>query len=144
MKITESKLNQLISECISKRLNTKSGKRVMNSIIKESFEYNPFHQYESNDDVDGRESDEKHEDSKQSSLRKNVIRFFKNPGVDHAYYAYKLYGIKQEKGKDTNDMKNARSKFEKCLNGEPNENGYPYSFSSSEINYLQSLISNQK
>ena len=38
-------------------------------------------------------------------------------------------------------MKNARKKFADCVNHEKNENGYPYSFSSDELNTLKGMIS---
>lgn len=122
----------------------KALKEHIKKLVRESI-YEMGGQFESSnegDDVDNRESDEKSENQKQRQSRKSVISYFKKKGVNHAPFAYKLYGVEQEEGKDTNDMKNARSKFEKCLNGEPNENGYPYSFSSAEINRLISMASN--
>ena len=38
-------------------------------------------------------------------------------------------------------MKNARKKFADCVNHEKNENGYPYSFDSDELNTLKGMIS---
>jgi hypothetical protein len=61
--------------------------------------------------------------------------------VNNAPYAYSLYNVKPEKGRDTNDMKNARKKFADNLNHETNENGYPYSFDSNELNKLKNMIS---
>ena len=51
------------------------------------------------------------------------------------------YGVEPKEGQDTNDMKNARKKFADCVNHEKNENGYPYSFSSNELNTLKGMIS---
>ena len=81
------------------------------------------------------------ETKEDSETRDSIESFFKQDGVDCADYAYKLYNVKSVVGKDTNDMKNARSKFAKCLNHEKNEAGYPYSFTSAELNTLKGMIS---
>lgn len=73
--------------------------------------------------------------------RDSIEAFFKHPGVNCAAYAYKLYGVNRVEGEDTDDMKNARSKFMKCLNHEKNDAGYEYSFSSNELNHLANIIS---
>ena len=86
----------------------------------------------------------KSEKGEDKHRRGQVEGYFSNPGVDVAQYAYRLYGIEPKKGEDTNDMKNARSKFMKCLNHETNETGYPYSFTTAEVNRLYSIISNNQ
>ena len=93
---------------------------------------------------DERLSDMNNESEEESELRDSIESFFKQAGVNCAAYAYKLYGVKAEKGEDTDDMKNARSKFAKCLNHEKNEAGYPYSFTSAELNTLKGMISSNQ
>lgn len=103
--------------------------------------------YGKNDDVykrDGRLSDMSNENDEDSELRDSIESFFKQPGVNCAAYAYKLYGVKASEGEDTDEMKNARSKFAKCLNHEKNEAGYPYSFTSAELNTLKGMISSNQ
>ena len=90
---------------------------------------------------DDRKADYKTETAKEKERRNQVEEFFKNPSIDSAQFAYRLYNVEAKKGNDTNEMKNARSRFMKCLYHEKNESGYPYSFTSSEINELQSFIS---
>ena len=91
-------------------------------------------------------SDQNNENDKEEMLRSSVEKFFKSNNtvgrkVDIAGYAYQLDGIKPSKGEDSNEMKNSRSLFMKKLNHEPNDQGYPYSFSTAEINRLASMIS---
>ena len=103
--------------------------------------------YGKNDDVykrDERLSDMSNENDEDSELRDSIESFFKQPGVNCAAYAYKLYGVKASEGEDTDEMKNARSKFAKCLNHEKNEAGYPYSFTSAELNTLKGMISSNQ
>lgn len=90
---------------------------------------------------DERKADYKTETAKEKERRNQVEEFFRNPGVNIAQYAYRLYTVEVKEGNDTNEMKNARSRFMKCLNHEKNESGYPYSFTSAEINELYSIIS---
>ena len=84
------------------------------------------------------------ETQSEKIVRNQVEEFFKQPGVDNAPYAYKLYNVIPKKGKDTNDMKNARKKFADNVNHAKNQNGYAYTFTSAEINRLQSMISNSE
>lgn len=142
MKISESQLKKIIGE------NAKTH-------IREFIESGGFSAFEANDDEKDRNtrqetkplhnpngvSDQNNETKEQQEKRAQVESYFKKDGVDIAPYAYKLYGVEHSSGNDTNEMKNARSKFMKCLNHEPNTNGYPYSFASDEINSLQSYIS---
>lgn len=91
-------------------------------------------------------SDQNNEDEREQQLRSSVEKFFKSPNtvgrkIDIAGYAYQLDGIKPTDGEDSNEMKNSRSLFMKKLNHEPNDQGYPYSFSTAEINRLASIIS---
>lgn len=136
MIISEKKLHKIISECISTYMSKKS--------IRESFDnfdMNIPYEAKKKDSDDGREADFRDEDGNEQEKRSQVESFFKKDGVDIAPYAYRLYGVEVADGEDTNDMKNARGKFMKCLNHEENSAGYPYSFTSAEINKLSSLIS---
>ena len=121
--MNETKLNNLIYKMVTESLDALSG-------------YN----FES---IDSNNNDEQNDDSKKRNNRRRqqIEAFFKQPGVNPAAYAYRLYRIKPVEGDDTNDMKNARSKFMKCLNHEKNQDGYEYAFDSSEVNTLFSMIS---
>ena len=125
-------------------LNESEFRHMIRKIVKESLEnYGDFSQFETKDSdgEDGRLSDMNTENDEDAEVRDSIEKFFKQPGVNNAPYAYSLYGVDAEEGKDTNDMKNARKKFADCVNHEKNENGYPYSFNSSELNRLKGMIS---
>ena len=163
MKITESQLKNIIAESTKRALSEYMLKNRIKGIVRETLEsFGDFSQFEASDEDDEKDDDEgtserkpinnpngvsdmNNETKDEHQLRNEAEAYFDNEkdgrGVDIAPYAYKLYGVEDAKGKDTNDMKNARSKFMKCLNHEPNENGYPYSFTSAEINRLNSFIS---
>lgn len=132
--ITEQEFKNILKEKIKKTLVNKY------SIMENYFggELNNF------EGQDKRKADEKTETSKEKERRNQVESYFKNPGVNIAQYAYKLNNIEPKEGEDTNEMKNARSLFMKCLNHENNESGYPYSFTSAEINTLYSIISSNQ
>ena len=124
-------------------------KAAIKQIVRESLEnYGAFNTYEEDnkedDGKDGRRADMNSENEKEEKLRSEVESYFKQPGVDCAYYAYRLANVDPKEGSDTNEMKNARSLFMKKLNHEDNESGYPYSFDSSEVNRLHSLISSDQ
>ena len=132
--INENTLKNIITEQVKKYL-------------AEGFFGNESFTYEENDKNkknDGRLSDMNDESEEDSETRDSIESFFKQPGVNCAAYAYSLYGIKPSEGEDTDEMKNARSKFAKCLNHEKNEAGYPYSFDSSELNTLKGMISSNQ
>jgi len=100
--------------------------------------------FSDDDDKDSNEKDsEKNDDDEEEDTTgvNQIEKFFKKPGVDNAPYAYELFDVRPEKGKDTNAMKNARRKFSAKKNHELNDNGYPYSFTPSEKNELQNMIS---
>ena len=84
------------------------------------------------------------ESEEEQETRDSIEAFFKQDGVNSAAYAYSLYNVKAVEGEDTDEMKNARSKFAKCLNHEKNEAGYPYSFTSAELNTLKGMISSNQ
>ena len=64
--------------------------------------------------------------------RGHVITMLKNPGLDNAPFAYRLWPNK--------DKANARSQFYKCRDGEKNDNGDVYSFTDKEIVRLYSML----
>ena len=139
-------------------------KRYIKNLVSESLQsLGSSYQFESDDDDNdsGKDvekkplknpngvSDQNNETEEEQQLRSSVEKFFKSTNkvgrtVDVAGYAYQLDGIKPKTGEDTNDMKNSRSLFMKKLNHEPNEQGYPYSFSTDEVNRLASLISSNE
>lgn len=127
--INESQLRNIIAE------------QVKAYLVEEFFGNENFY---SEAEDDERLSDMNNESEEESELRDSIESFFKQPGVNCAAYAYNLYGVKASKGEDTDEMKNARSKFAKCLNHEKNEAGYPYSFDSSELNTLKGMISSNQ
>jgi hypothetical protein len=128
MLLKENELIEIVRECVIRTLKE--------SNIKSTS------QKDSKDDEDARLSDMNTETGKESETRSSIESYFKLPGVNNAPYAYKLYGVTPEKGKDTNKMKNARKKFSDNLRHIKNDNGYDYAFSSDELNKLKNMISN--
>jgi len=124
-------------------LNEEQVSSLIYRMVRESLEAMPsnFNFEEDNKDYDNNGNDEKKRGDK---YRQEVEAFFKQPGVNPAQYAYDLYGVKPVEGDDTNDMKNARSKFMKCLNHETNQDGYEYAFNSEEINKLKLMMSSNQ
>lgn len=127
--INESQLKNIISEYVKRYL-------------KEGFFGND--NFYSESEEDGRLSDMESESKEEKETRDSIEAFFKQDGVNTAAYAYNLYNVKAVEGEDTDEMKNARSKFAKCLNHEKNEAGYPYSFTSAELNTLKGMISSNQ
>ena len=142
MKLNEKQLKNIIAESIKTRIAEEHIKRTIKQIVRESLEnMGGFSQFESSDEEDGRLSDMNTETDNEAETRDSIENFFKQPGVNNAPYAYKLYGVEAKEGQDTNDMKNARKKFADSVIHEKNENGYPYSFDSDELNTLKGMIS---
>ena len=144
MTLNQEQLTNIIKESINDFIAEQELKYHIKSLVRESLEnFGGFSQYETrdNDGEDGRLSDMNTEGENDAETRDSIEKFFKQPGVNNAPYAYKLYGVDAEEGRDTNDMKNARKKFADCVNHEKNENGYPYSFDSDELNTLKGMIS---
>ena len=148
MTLNQEQLTSIIKESINNFIAEQKLKNHIKSLVRESLEnLGDFTQYEAQKDEtkdgkeDGRLSDMNTATNAQAETRDSIEAFFKQPGVNNAPYAYKLYGVEAKEGRDTNDMKNARKKFADCVNHEKNENGYPYSFSSSELNVLKGMIS---
>lgn len=127
--INESQLKNIISEHVKRYL-------------KEEFFGND--NFYSESEEDGRLSDMESESDEEKETRDSIEAFFKQDGVNTAAYAYNLYNVKAVEGEDTDEMKNARSKFAKCLNHDKNEAGYPYSFTSAELNTLKGMISSNQ
>ena len=149
MVLNESKLKNIIRESIETYLFEEQLKIEIKKMVRESLEsLGAMSQYESEDseyseynEDDERLSDMNNETDDEKETRDSIEAFFKQPGVNNAPYAYSLYGVDAKEGEDTNEMKNARKKFADCLNHEKNENGYPYSFSSEQLNHLKGMIS---
>lgn len=149
MVLNENKLKNIIRESIETYLFEEQLKNEIKNIVRESLEnFGGMAQFESEDseysehnEDDERLSDMNTESDDEKETRDSIEAFFKQPGVNNAPYAYSLYGVDAKEGQDTNEMKNARKKFADCLNHEKNENGYPYSFSSEQLNHLKGMIS---
>lgn len=149
MVLNESKLKNIIRESIETYLFEEQLKIEIKKMVRESLEsLGAMSQYESEDseyseynEDDERLSDMNTETDDEKETRDSIEAFFKQPGVNNAPYAYSLYDVDAKEGEDTNEMKNARKKFADCLNHEKNENGYPYSFSSEQLNHLKGMIS---
>lgn len=148
MVLNEKIIKDVIRESIETYLFEEQLKNEIKALVRESLDrYGDFSQFESSEEPkndnneDERLSDMNTETEDEKETRDSIEAFFKQPGVNNAPYAYELYGVEAKEGQDTNDMKNARKKFSDCLNHEKNENGYPYSFDSDELNHLKGMIS---
>ena len=122
--LTESRLNQIISESIKR------------AILKEGFFDSFPSMYEKEEKKDDDSSKEKGENKASAKRRERVISRLKSDGVDVAQYAYRLWPDKDEDS--------ARSYFYKCLDGKTNDTGDIYKFTSDEINRLYSMLSNDE
>ena len=122
--LTESRLNQIISESIKR------------AILKEGFFGSFPSMYEKEEKKDDDSSKEKEGNKASAKRRERVISRLKSDGVDVAQYAYRLWPDKDEDS--------ARSYFYKCLDGKTNDTGDVYKFTSDEINRLYSMLSNDE
>ena len=86
-----------------------------------------------------------HENKDKVSQRlRQVTAWLKDPSVDKAQVAYKMFGVSLE-GEDDNEKKNARGLFMKKLNNEPLPSGSgTYEFTEEETNTLFDIMTNQK
>lgn len=152
MTLTEKDIRKIVRERVENYLFEQKLKNEIKTMVRESLEnFGAMYQFEVDDNDerdennvdtdDERLSDMNTETSDEKETRDSIEAFFKQPGVNNAPYAYSLYGVDAKEGQDTNEMKNARKKFADCLNHEKNENGYPYSFSSDQLNTLKGMIS---
>ena len=147
MTLNQEQLTNIIKESINNFITEQKLKNHIKSLVRESLEnFGDFSQYEArhNDEEDGRLSDMNTETDDEAETRDSIENYFKQPGVNNAPYAYKLYGVEPKEGEDTDEMKNARKKFSDCVNHEKNQNGYPYSFNSEELNALKGMISSNQ
>ena len=122
--LTESRLNQIISESIKR------------AILKEGFFDSFPSMYEKEEKKDDDSSREKEGNKASAKRRERVISRLKSDGVDVAQYAYRLWPDKDEDS--------ARSYFYKCLDSKTNDTGDVYKFTSDEINRLYSMLSNDE
>lgn len=122
--LTESRLNQIISESIKR------------AILKEGFFDSFPSMYEKEEKKEDDSSKEKEGNKASAKRRERVISRLKSDGVDVAQYAYRLWPDKDEDS--------ARSYFYKCLDGKTNDTGDVYKFTSDEINRLYSMLSNDE
>ena len=122
--LTESRLNQIISESIKR------------AILKEGFFDSFPSMYEKEEKKDNDSSKEKEGNKASAKRRERVISRLKSDGVDVAQYAYRLWPDKDENS--------ARSYFYKCLDGKTNDTGDVYKFTSDEINRLYSMLANDE
>ena len=145
MNLNEKQLKNIITESVKTSIHEAIIKEQIKQFVRESLEnLGGYSQYESSDEEDGRLSDMNTESDNEAETRDSIENFFKQPGVNNAPYAYKLYGVNVERDGDSNEMKNARKKFSACVNHEKNEFGYPYSFTSDQLNTLKGMISNNE
>jgi hypothetical protein len=112
------------------------------NIIRENF-FNDFTVSEKSKKDNSHNVPSKSRKKTSDAVKKNipgkrafVISALKNPGLDNAPFAYRLWPKK--------DKANARSQFYKCRDGEVNDNGDVYSFTDKEIVRLYSMLTNSK
>ena len=127
VQLTESQLKSIVRSCSRYFVNEIKSGKISRKNISEAID---------RFDIGGYILSEAVSQSNQGdeTKRRAVISFLTKPECDAAQYAYKLW---PDKDKDS-----CRSYFYKCLNGELDDNGNRYDFSSSEINDLHSMISN--
>lgn len=149
--VSESQLKNIIDKCVKSYLVRERINENIKQSLLETFNSELGNDLFEADSAEEEKSADKKKDSKKDresesdkKKRNQIEDFFRNPAVNNASYAYELYNVKPSPGKDTNAMKNARKKFSDNLNHAENEEGYSYSFSSSELNKLQSLISRNR
>lgn len=115
-------------------------KQYIKRLVRESLE-NMAANYNFEEKGESDNGEESGESKNVKRRRLQVQKFFSQDGINPAAYAYKLFNVEPVEGDDTNDMKNARSLFMKKLHNEKNTDGYPYEFTSEEVNSLYSMIS---
>jgi len=135
MIIKESEIKKLVSESINEFLNSLNDY----SFDEEKGDKKKKKKKRKKKSTSSKKKEKKDKDDKKVN-RAQIEDFLKKPGVNIAQYAYKLYDVEDKPGKDTNDMKNARSLVYKKRDHVENENGYPYNFTSNELNKLKGII----
>jgi len=78
------------------------------------------------------EGEEKFESKISEKRKKRILQALKDPTMDVAQFAYRLWPDKDEDS--------ARSYFYKCLDGKTNDSGDIYSFTDDEFIQLESYI----
>ena len=78
------------------------------------------------------EGEEKSESKISEKRKKRILQALKDPTMDVAQFAYRLWPDKDEDS--------ARSYFYKCLDGKTNDSGDVYSFTDDEFIQLESYI----
>ena len=149
--LTESKLNQIISESIKRAIlkegffdsfpsvdETGKSLKKKQELRRKKKEKKEKRQKERDKNFRSDSlSNEKQNSNKASAKRRErVISRLKSDGVDVAQYAYRLWPDKDEDS--------ARSYFYKCLDGKTNDTGDVYKFTSDEINRLYSMLANDE
>lgn len=149
--LTESRLNQIISESIKRAIlkegffdsfpsvdETGKSLKKKQELRRKKKEKKEKRQKERDKNFRSDSlSNEKQNSNKASAKRRErVISRLKSDGVDVAQYAYRLWPDK--------DKNSARSYFYKCLDGKTNDTGDVYKFTSDEINRLYSMLANNE
>lgn len=149
--LTESRLNQIISESIKRAIlkegffdsfpsvhETGKSLKKKQELRRKKKEKKEKRQKERDKNFRSDSlSNEKQNSNKASAKRRErVISRLKSDGVDVAQYAYRLWPDKDEDS--------ARSYFYKCLDGKTNDTGDVYKFTSDEINRLYSMLANDE
>ena len=149
--LTESRLNQIISESIKRAIlkegffdsfpsvdETGKSLKKKQELRRKKKEKKEKRQKERDKNFRSDSlSNEKQNSNKASAKRRErVISRLKSDGVDVAQYAYRLWPDKDENS--------ARSYFYKCLDGKTNDTGDVYKFTSDEINRLYSMLANDE
>lgn len=116
-------------------------KSYIKRLVRESLETMAAN-YQCEEDNSGDNSQEKDdnrrniETEKAKRRRVQVEKFLKQDSINPAEYFYRLFGAETDE-----DKANARGLGYKKRDHELNDDGYPYSFTSEEINKLYSMIS---
>ena len=102
MKMNETDIKNIIAESIKTYVAEQHIKNTIKQLVRESLEnMGGFSQFESSDEEDGRLSDMNTETDNEAETRDSIEKFFKQPGVNNAPYAYKLYNVDAKEGQDT-------------------------------------------
>jgi hypothetical protein len=136
-KISEKEILNIISEEVEMGLAEYRLKKKIKGMVKEAFESMPssydFEETENNKDSE----------SKNTKRKRDAIEnlFKKNLAPPMSKEAYNLYNIDIEKGKDSTEMKNARSLFAKKAENAMGDNGHQYEFTPEEVNKIYNDLS---
>ena len=149
--LTESRLNQIISESIKRAIlkegffdsfpsvyETGKSLKKKQELRRKKKEKKEKRQKERDKNFrsDSLSNEKQNSNKTSAKKRERVISRLKSDGVDVAQYAYRLWPDKDENS--------ARSYFYKCLDSKTNDTGDVYKFTSDEINRLYSMLSNDE